>query len=187
MPCRRSRVRIPSAASRKPCKCRVFSFKMALSPTKNLSKPLQVTSHPRSSSPRPGMQDGTNHPRPAPRAEEMPNHPQAPSWMRHYRDDRSPVDRRMPMWRHPIRAHRTGLRRRLLSLHSLPTPNRHRSLTPCPDRRRHIATATGSRSSKELATPRRRPREVLLRQLWVASVQPQPRASGTDERAFGRL
>ena len=88
---------------------------------------------------------------------------------------------------HPFRDHRTGDRRRLLSLHALPASHRHRRLSASANRRAHAASAPRSGPAQVLAPPEWRTREVLLRRVRLTPVQSQPPEPHLCERAHGRL
>lgn len=87
----------------------------------------------------------------------------------------------------PLRDHRTGERRRLLSLHALPASHRHRRLGSSANRRAHAASAPRRGPAQMLAPPGRRTREVLLRRVRLTPVQPQPPKPHLRQRAHGRL
>lgn len=104
----------------------------------------------------------------------------------------SPCERRrFERWlfvrRRSLRPHRSAADGGLLSLHSLPTEDRHFQLGAGEDRREHPEARAGRGIAQGVAASSGRPREAVLLRVRLAPLQPQSRRSLADERATRRV
>src|SRR5438477_4695644 len=95
--------------------------------------------------------------------------------------------RRLSVRRSPFRAERARSGRRLLPLHALPAAYGGGGVGSGKDRWRHISPAAGERPREGVAASRWRVREVLLRRVRRASLQPQSGRPCRDEHPHGSL